>query len=106
MNALFLPKLEDQGMKAIHGNKTTLPILKCFINVANKEIVLIRNFEDYGIDEVWMFVFFDLRLLHPIYIHLLSKKKFEKLKDKDLAQDLCYFIHMIDGLSIVYERWL
>lgn len=74
------------------------------MTLQNKEVVLVRNSEDYGDEVVRMFGVFELRLLHPSYIHFLAKKKFERVKDQDYAQGLRYFIHMIELLSTVYEK--
>ncbi|KAK1421808.1 hypothetical protein QVD17_24442 [Tagetes erecta] len=35
---------------------------------------------------------------------VLARQKFEKVIGKDFVQDLCYFIHMIEILSVAYEK--
>ncbi|KAK1427967.1 hypothetical protein QVD17_16746 [Tagetes erecta] len=102
--ANYIPKLEQQGVKVFKGDQNSYPILRWFYDTRNKELVLVRNVEDYSEDEIRMFGVFELRLLHPSYIHFLAKQKFEKMVGQDSVQDLCYFIHMIEILSVAYEK--
>jgi len=102
--AKYLRKLEQQGVKVFKGDQLSLPIKKWWYDSGNKELLLIRNLEDKSVNEFRMFGVFELRLLHPSYLHFLAKQKSERVIDKDVVQDLCYFIHMIEILSVAYEK--
>lgn len=104
LNAKYPLKLEQKVVNVIKGYQNSPPILKLFYDTGTKELGQTRNSEDYSIYLIIMFGVHELRQLHLSYIHFLAMQKFEKVIDRDCAQDLCYFIHMIKILSIVYEK--
>lgn len=78
-------KVTSPGLKVIDGAQSTKSTLKCFYHEDTYELKIVRDLDNWDNDMISLFIVFELKLLHPSYIHFLRYHTLEKVKS-DVAK--------------------